>query len=214
MNRYAVSSLTVVIGLAAVLIVSSFAQPDAQAQAQPDVRADIASPAPVATEAVQPTEAAPTGGTETGAAEPWQEITLTDAATGETFTVADLMGNVVTIEPMAIWCITCKYQQDEIVLALPDLQDVGVTVISLDVDPNERAEDLAVYAERNGYDWTFAVSSTELSRALADRFGSQTLNPPSTPLIVLTPDGEVVFHEVGVIHSAEQLVAIVTEAAG
>ena len=39
MNRIAISSLIVVIGLAAVLIVSTFAQPDAQAQAQPDVQA-------------------------------------------------------------------------------------------------------------------------------------------------------------------------------
>ena len=141
----------------------------------------------------------------------WRDIELTDVETGETFTVADLAGNVVAIEPMAIWCTQCKVQNDNIKQAHADLEAAGVEVISLGVEPNEQPEALADYADRRGYEWTFALSPTELSRALADQFTAQILAVPATPLIVLSPEGEVVFQDFG-FHGPESLVEIVTAA--
>ena len=141
----------------------------------------------------------------------WRDIELTNAESGETFTIASLAGNVVAIEPMAIWCTQCKVQNDNIKQAYADLEAAGVQVISLGVEPNEQPEALAEYADRRGYEWTFALSPTELSRALADQFTAQVLAVPATPLIVLSPEGEVAFQDFG-FHGPESLVEIVTAA--
>ncbi len=83
----------------------------------------------------------------------WLEIELTDAASGETFTLASLAGEVVAIEPMAIWCSNCKAQQDNVKSAYPEIEAASVTYISLGIDPGEDPDALAKYADRRGYDW-------------------------------------------------------------
>jgi cytochrome oxidase Cu insertion factor (SCO1/SenC/PrrC family) len=145
-------------------------------------------------------------------ADAWKDIELTNAQTGETFTIAGLAGNVVAIEPMAIWCTQCKVQNENFKKAFSDLEAAGVQVISLGVEPNQQPEALAEYAERRGYEWTFALSPKELSRALADQFTAQVLSVPATPLIVLSPDGEVAFQDFG-FHGPDSLIEIVTAAA-
>jgi len=142
----------------------------------------------------------------------WLDIELTDAATGETFTLASLSGGVVAIEPMAIWCSNCKAQQDNVKAAYTDIAGAGVTYISLGIDPGEDPAALAKYAERRGYEWTFVQSPVELSRELSDLFGSQILSAPSTPLVVLDGDGEVFTQEWG-FHGPERLLEILDEAA-
>lgn len=141
------------------------------------------------------------------------DIELTDAATGETFTLASLAGNVVAIEPMAIWCSNCKAQQNNVKDAYADIADAGVTYISLGIDPGENKGALAKYAERNGFEWTFVKSPTELSRELSDLFGQQILSAPSTPLVVLDADGEVFTQEWG-FHGPDRLLEILGQAAG
>jgi thiol-disulfide isomerase/thioredoxin len=166
-------------------------------------------------DAVATTAPAPAGTTPeaAAAAASWLDIRLTDARTGETFTLASLGGGVVAIEPMAIWCPSCRSQQDRVKEVYGDIEASGVTFISLGIDPSENADQLARYADRLGYGWTFVQSSTELSRALADRFGTQILSPPSTPLIVLDAAGEVAKQEFG-SHSPSQVLEILAEAAG
>lgn len=142
----------------------------------------------------------------------WRDIELSDAASGETFTLASLEGQVVAIEPMAVWCTNCKVQQDNVKQAYGDIEAAGVRYISLGIDPNESSETLAEYAERRGYEWTFVTSPTEFSRALSDLFGAQVLSPPSTPLIVLDASGEAVLQEFG-FHGPEALLGLLVEAA-
>jgi thiol-disulfide isomerase/thioredoxin len=139
--------------------------------------------------------------------ETWRTAALRDVATGEEFRIADLEGKVVAIETMAIWCTTCRQQQVQAQAALDTVDSADVVYVSLDVDPNERAEDLAGYAAREGFGWTFAVSPVEVSRSLAATFGDQVLSPPSTPVIVLGPDGQLVEKHIG-IKSADDLVAL------
>jgi hypothetical protein len=71
---------------------------------------------------------------------------------------------------------------------------------------------LATYAERRGYDWTFSQSPKEFSRALSDIFGPQILSAPSTPLIVLDANGEVVLQDFG-FHGPDKLLEVLGEAA-
>lgn len=138
--------------------------------------------------------------------EAWRTAALVDVRTGETLVVNDLAGKLVVIEPMAVWCTTCHIQQSEVAVALPRIGSPDLVYISLDVDPNERAEDLAAYADRSGFDWHFVVATPEVARSLAAAFGDQILSPPSTPKIVVAPSGEVVDQHFGV-RDADRLVA-------
>lgn len=105
------------------------------------------------------------------------------------FTLGELAaGKPVLLEMMAIWCTNCRAQQHEVVAAHGL---VGFESVSLDIDPNERPGDLADYSAAMGFDWRFAMANQTLATALRDRFGPAVLNPPSTPMVLLFPDGSV-----------------------
>jgi cytochrome oxidase Cu insertion factor (SCO1/SenC/PrrC family) len=157
-----------------------------------------AASTPESTPAGPPAAAGPTE----AALEPWRTAPLTDVRSGETFTLADLAGRVVVIEPMAIWCVNCLRQQREVATALKALERDDVVYISLDVDPSERPSDLAAYAEEHGFDWRFVVAGRDVSRQLARDLGDQVLSPPSTPRIIVTPDGRVVGPTFGIADAA------------
>ena len=161
--------------------------------------------------------AACSSGTTASTAEPakpandaWRTTALVDTRSGETFTIDELKGKLVVIEPMAIWCSNCRIQQGEAAVALDRLDDPAIVYVSVDVDPNERAGDLAAYADGSGFDWAFVVATKEVARSLAATFGDQILSPPSTPLIVVGPDGEVVDQHFG-IRSADDLVELFSQ---
>lgn len=144
-------------------------------------------------------------GTDSGS-DAWRTATLVDVRSGETLVIDDLRGKLVVIEPMAVWCTTCHIQQGEVAAALATIGSPDIVYISLDVDPNERADDLAAYADRSGFDWHFVVATSEVARSLAATFGDQILSPPSTPQILVAPSGEVVDQHFG-IREAARLVA-------
>jgi thiol-disulfide isomerase/thioredoxin len=153
------------------------------------------------------------GGTATttsGGGEAWRTASIRDVVSGTDFRIADLEGKVVAIEAMAIWCVNCRFQQLEAQAALEEVDSPDVIYLSLDIDPNERAADLAEYARREGFDWRFAVASPEVARSLAASFGDQILSPPATPLVVLGPDGKVVEQHTG-IRGAGDLAALFEE---
>lgn len=181
-----------------------------------DDPATSAAPAASAAAAASPAPAAAAedaaAGDMAAADAPWLGIELTDAATGETFTLASLRGQVVALEPMAIWCTNCKAQQDNVNSVYAAVQDAGIHYISLGIDPNEDPASLARYAERREYPWTFSQSTNEFARALSDEFGPQILSPPSTPLIVLDAEGNVAVQEFG-FHGPDKLLELLSQAA-
>jgi hypothetical protein len=145
-----------------------------------------------------------------GADETWRTAPLTDVLTGDQFRLADLRGKLVALETMAIWCITCREQQSQVVVALDDVASVDLVYISLDIDPNERAEDLAAYARREGFEWRFAVAPRDVARSLAATFGEQMLSPPSTPFVLIGRDGQIIEQHLGV-RGARELAALFRE---
>jgi thiol-disulfide isomerase/thioredoxin len=161
--------------------------------------------APTGTPYGSPPTGTPSGSAPTDSA--WRTATLRDVASGEEFNIDELRGKVVAIETMAIWCTTCRIQQREAQAALAQLDSAELVYIGLDIDPNERASDLADYRRQLGFEWTFVVASRDVARSLAADFGDQILSPPATPLITLDRDGNVVDVHVGV-RSADELVSL------
>ena len=135
-------------------------------------------------------------------------VPLTNPATGQSFTIAEeFKDQVVLVETLAMWCSNCLKQQNEVkrlhglIGESEDFRSLG-----LDIDPNETLPDLQSYVERNGFDWTYAVSPVEVSREIDQLYGTQFLNPPSTPMFIIDKSGEVHLLPFG-IKSAEELQA-------
>ena len=180
-----------------------------------------ATPLPVSSEAASPgTASAPPAGDPGTAAAPsdatpstpvldqaWATAELTDVATGTTFRIADLAGRVVILETMAIWCTNCRRQQVDVYTALEQLDPDEVAYVVVDVDPNESDDSLKEYRERNGFTGTYAVAARDMARSLADDFGDQVLNPPSTPMILVGRDGRVTLTDYG-HKSPDEIVAL------
>ncbi|MGH8732127.1 MAG: TlpA family protein disulfide reductase [Burkholderiales bacterium] len=159
------------------------------------------SPLPASEPAASPTASPSEAAT---AADPLLTFELVDVRTGATFSLGDLAAEKpVLVETMAIWCTTCLAQQRAVVdaHALADFHSVGI-----DVDPNERAADLAEYAEREGFDWRFAMADPQLVALLTERYGFGVTNPPSTPTFVVAERG-IRALEFGQVRSADELVA-------
>jgi thiol-disulfide isomerase/thioredoxin len=121
----------------------------------------------------------------------WFSAALTDARTGQTFSINDFKGKVVLVETMAIWCSSCLKQQGQVKVLHEQLgaRDDFVS-IGLDIDPNESTEALKSYVESKGFDWLYAVPARDVSREIASLYGDQFLNPPSTPIVVIDRHGE------------------------
>lgn len=137
----------------------------------------------------------------------WQTIPLTDARSGETFTLGDFAGKTVFVEPMATWCSNCRQQLTNVQQARAQMSSDDVVFVALSVETTISSEDLAQYADGLGFDWTFAVMSPELLQALADEFGRTVTNPPSTPHFVIRADGTVSELVTG-IQSADEIAAL------
>ena len=125
----------------------------------------------------------------------WFAIPLTDARTGETFTINDFAGKVVLIQTIAQWCTNCAYQQDEVrtLSKLLDNPD-GLVSISLDVDAHEdqaSLNSLKEYVDYFGFDWHFAIAPLEVDRALGNLYSAEYLNPPLEPMLFIDRSGKV-----------------------
>jgi thiol-disulfide isomerase/thioredoxin len=117
----------------------------------------------------------------------WRSMELTTVRDEETFTIAGLDGPVV-IQSFAVWCPKCQRQSETIANL-----DGSFTRVGLNTDPNEDAVKVRDHAESNGFDWRFAVAPAAMTESLIDEFGTSVANAPSTPVIVVCPDGEAAY---------------------
>lgn len=120
----------------------------------------------------------------------WFGAALTDAKGGDAFTINDFKEKVVLVEMMAVWCSTCKQQQEQIKalheqMGMPD----DLVTVSLDIDPNEDLDTVKSYLETTGFDWMYAVAPADASREIASLYGDQFLNPPSAPVLIVDRHG-------------------------
>jgi thiol-disulfide isomerase/thioredoxin len=121
----------------------------------------------------------------------WFQVSLTNVHDGSAFTINDFAGKVVLVETMAVWCPTCKRQQEQITSLHSEMgMNSDVVTISLDIDPNENAAMLQTYAADNGFDWIYAVAPKDVARDIGNLYGAQFLNPPSTPMLIIDRHGE------------------------
>jgi len=151
-------------------------------------------------------------GNDAAAANPpdWTSLPLTDAATGETFTLGDYPGKTVYVEPMATWCTNCRRMLGNVTEARRQAGD-GVAFVALSVEGNLPDTRLAAYAEKQGFELRFAVATPELVVALVGQFGRAITNPPLTPHFALRPDGSVTDLRTG-IEPPEAVLAFVRSA--
>jgi thiol-disulfide isomerase/thioredoxin len=130
--------------------------------------------------------------TEAGMPPEWFAYPLVDVSSGETFTVADYPGRVVLVELMAMWCPTCLAQQAALKGTLDSLGNPAeIVTIVVDVDANERAEDLRAYVQEHDLEWKYAVATPEFARAISNSYGALYIQPPAAPMLLIDQDGEV-----------------------
>ena len=168
--------------------------PTATASDEPLASPAASAPAP------SPSLAAATG-------DPLLDMTLADVRTGEPFTLAELAADgPVILETMAIWCTNCRSQMHEVTVAHERAEFHSV---SIDVEPTEVAEDLAAYAQREGFDWPFVLADATLATELRERFGNGVLLPPGMPKLLIDSDGTIELLPLGELLSADEIAALV-----
>lgn len=143
----------------------------------------------------------------------WQELSLTDARSGETFRLADFAGQTVFVEPMATWCSNCRRQLGQVQAAQQQLAGEEVVFVALSVETNLEDAALASYADGAGFNWLFAVATPELLGQLSDAFGRAITNPPATPHFIIRPDGTTTDLITG-IEPVEQIITQIAAAQG
>ena len=131
----------------------------------------------------------------------WLTLPLSDARTGDSFTLADFAGKTVYVEPMATWCTNCRRQLNTISEGMAQLPS-DVIVVGLSVEPNLPNDVLAGYADDAGYSFLFAVATPEFIEAMVGEYGRNAANPPGTPHFIVRPDGSLSqlstgFHSIG-----------------
>ncbi|MDH3943440.1 MAG: hypothetical protein OEV06_05040 [Anaerolineae bacterium] len=137
----------------------------------------------------------------------WFMASMTNVQSGENFAIVDHSGKVILVETLAMWCSKCLQQQGqvrELHSLLGEREDF--VSIGLDIDPNENADALKSYVANNGFDWVYSIAPVEVAREIGQLYGSQFLNPPSTPMLIIDRHGEVHILPFG-IKSAQELLA-------
>ncbi len=119
----------------------------------------------------------------------WQTIALTDARTGDAFTLGDFVGCTVFVGTIATWCPSCLTQLDYVATAAEELDPDQFIFITISVETEISADDLARYADDATFDWRFSVATPDALRAIVDEFGRESILPPSVPHVIVNPDG-------------------------
>ena len=179
--------LVLVVALASLSLVAAACGSSSGDDAAPASTTTTVAPTTVAPAADAPAESVVPVAPAADLAE-WQTIEIVDVD-GATFTLASLVGKPLFVENFATWCPTCRSQLGRTQSAAETLGDEAV-VLALSVETDLSSQDVADYAEDNGFDnIRFAVMSPELLAAFVEAFGNSAANPPSTPHVVVAADG-------------------------
>lgn len=111
----------------------------------------------------------------------WTELTLTDITTQENISVSEFEGEPVLVETFAVWCPTCKRQQEEV-------QQLETAHITINIDPNENEQLVQDYMQEHGFEGHYAIAPQEYTQELINEFGVSIANAPSSPIILVCAD--------------------------
>ncbi|HWQ67431.1 MAG TPA: redoxin family protein [Methanospirillum sp.] len=115
----------------------------------------------------------------------WTKLPLTDAVTGEVFTLDELakQGKPVIVQTFAVWCPACSMQLRETARLTAGLPD-AYTLVGLDIDPNDNLNSVKRHVEKNNFTGRYTASPAEVTRGLVETFGkSFALEIPQTIII-------------------------------
>jgi cytochrome oxidase Cu insertion factor (SCO1/SenC/PrrC family) len=115
----------------------------------------------------------------------WKMFQMRDINGGR-ISVNQFAGKPVLLETFAVWCSASKNQQKQ----FKKLNQDEVVIISVNNDPSEDLALVKEHVEDNRFGWHFVKADIEMTLALMDSFGSGIVNSPSTPVILICPDGE------------------------
>jgi thiol-disulfide isomerase/thioredoxin len=102
----------------------------------------------------------------------WKTATLTNAVTGQDFTLSQFSGKVIVLQFMATYCQFCLAEGHQLTSVQQSLsgnsQAAGqVVIVSVDVDPNENLAQLKQYVQQNNFGapssnpaWVYAKDKT------------------------------------------------------
>lgn len=133
----------------------------------------------------------------------WRTTPLTDVLTDESFVVDEQPGPVL-LHTFATWCPVCERQHSHLDGFRDDAPD-DLTIVSMNVDPNEDAAAVREYARTKELDWRFVISPTEVTESLKAQFGTTIVNPPSAPIVVACPGGAATLLEQSGVKSPSYL---------
>lgn len=117
----------------------------------------------------------------------WRTQTLEDVTTGEEFSISQF-DRPVLVHPFGEWCSKCRSQQRDFA-ELHDRRGDEIEIIDVSIVEGDGPELIQSHAEDNGFEWRFAVSPEPVTASLVEDFGREVTNPPSSPVILLCPDG-------------------------
>lgn len=137
----------------------------------------------------------------------WQEVTIEDVTTGETFTIAEL-DQPVLVHTFAIWCSVCSRQHQQF-KTFRETNGDGVAMVELNIESDESGDAIRDHAESNGYDWRFGTAPDAVLSPLVDMVGPRMTSPPRSPVLLVCPSGEMHVLDDSRVVSAEGLQAAV-----
>lgn len=113
----------------------------------------------------------------------WFSFAFQDVLTNKTFKISDFKGKVVIVEFMAVWCPLCRQQAAELLKVQSRFGNQTV-LVSLDIDPNEKAPDLQAYANAVRANWLWALDR----QGVGAQYNAQA---PDTPILIIDADGNL-----------------------
>lgn len=119
----------------------------------------------------------------------WKTVLLRDVNTGKVFSVDSIANTPVVLFTFTVACPICTRQQQEITRLIAERGDT-ITVVGVDIDPNEDERVLRDHVRRNGFLGYYVLSTPKMTQSLLDRFGPRVVTPASAPVIVLCPGGK------------------------